>query len=61
MNEPEKEIYSLKQSRDNYKRLYEKEQALVNGKAAMRETDRTRLIEMRDFIDELLARWEGIS
>lgn len=58
MTDLEKELYSVKQSRDNYKRLYEKERATINDRVALRETDRTRLLEMRDFIEELLSRWE---
>jgi hypothetical protein len=55
MNE---EIYSLRASRDNYKRLYEKERATKDGKPVLRDTDKTRLLALRDFINELLERWE---
>ena len=51
------ELYSLKCSRDHYKRLYEKERDTKDGRPILRDTDKTRLLVMRDFINELLERW----
>ena len=58
MRDVEDEIYSLKRSRDTYKRLYEQERAVKDGKPVLRDTDKTRLLYMREFIDELLERWD---
>ena len=49
---------SLRASRNHYKWLYEKERASKDGKPILRDTDKTRLLYMRDFINELLERWE---
>lgn len=53
----EEKIYSLTQSRDNYKRLYEKERSIKGDKVALRESDKTKLLAIRDYINELIGRW----
>ena len=58
MTDKEK-IASLTASRDHYKRLYEKERDNPGGKVVIREADRTKLIYIRDYINELLGRFES--
>lgn len=58
MSKLEMELYSAKQMARQYKTLYEKERAVKNGRVILRDTDKTRLLQIRDFIDELLERWE---
>ena len=61
MRELEEELFSVKRSRDTYKQLYEKERSTRDGKPVLRETDRTRLLALRDFINELLERWDKLG
>ena len=58
MREIEDELFSLKRSRDHYKHLYEKERATKDGKPILRDTDKTKLLKLRDFIDDLPERRE---
>ena len=57
MRKLEEELFSMRRSRDQYKHLYEKERSTKDGRPVLRDTDKTRLIALRDFIDDLLGRW----
>lgn len=52
------ELYSATSSARRYKHLYEKERDSAEGRPLLREHDRTRLIAIREYIDELLGRWD---
>ena len=52
---------SLKASRDQYKYLYECERDLAGGKVVLRDSDKTKLYAIRDFIDDLLERWDRLD
>ena len=55
------ETYGLRQSRDMYKYLYEKERDLAGDKVVLRDSDKTKLLYIRDFIDDLLGRWDRLE
>ena len=55
------ETYGLRQSRDMYKYLYEKERDLAGYKVVLRDSDKTKLLYIRDFIDDLLGRWDRLE
>lgn len=61
MNKYEEKIYSLKTSRDNYRRLYEKEKKLSGNKVVLSETDITMLFKIQEFVDDMIGRWRELE
>ena len=54
-------VMRLQASRDQYKLLYEKERDNAGDKVVLREADKTKLLYLRDYIDELLGRWDKLG
>lgn len=61
MDKLEEAVMRLQASRDQYKLLYEKERDNAGGKVVLREADKTKLLYIRDYIDELLGRWDKLG
>ncbi|MCR5788641.1 MAG: hypothetical protein K6G83_02020 [Lachnospiraceae bacterium] len=53
-------LYSAASSAKQYKYLYEKERDSAGGKAALRDHDKTKLLAIKDYIDDLLRRWDRL-
>ena len=54
----EAKISQLEASRNEYKRLYEKERSSIGDRVALRESDKTKILKISDYLSEILGRWE---